>query len=382
MSKTFRALISKTVVDRMQPGDTVWDTQLKGFGARRQTHSISYIMKAFADGRQRWITIGKHGQPWTPATARKRALELKINPDTVAREERKNLQLSDVVEEFRQEHFPKLRASTRDAYEIMLSTHILPALGDASLRGLKHRDVAQYHATKAHSPRSANFSLAVLSKLLAWAEDNGYRDLNSNPCGRIKRFEETKRERFLSSDELHALGAAIETNEASGKISIYAAAALRLLVFTGCRLNEILTLEWQYVDLDRQCLFLPTSKTGKKTVTLNQQACTVLSDLPKVQSNPYVIVGRKNGAHLVNLSKPWQLVRTAAELNDVRIHDLRHSFASVAASEGASLQVIGKLLGHTQAATTARYAHLTDDALKRTAEGVGSSIDKAFRQQK
>ncbi len=155
-------------------------------------------------------------------------------------------------------------------------------------------------------------------------------------------------------------------------------AAIRLLALTGARLSEILTLRWDFVDLERACLRLPVSKTGKKVVYLSAPALELLSRLPRVEGNPHVIVGERRGAHLVNLQKPWRRLRHAAGLDEVRIHDLRHSFASVAAASGQSLIIIGALLGHTQPQTTARYAHLAADPLRAANESVGEKIADAM----
>ena len=151
-------------------------------------------------------------------------------------------------------------------------------------------------------------------------------------------------------------------------------AAIRLLVLTGARLNEILTLQWEWVDFDAQCLRLPDSKTGAKTICLNPPAMQVLADIPRLENNPFVICGGKPGAHLINLQKPWRRIRKLAGLDDVRLHDLRHSFASIAVASGMSLPLIGALLGHSQPQTTARYAHLSDDPLKKAVKTVGDKM--------
>ncbi len=174
------------------------------------------------------------------------------------------------------------------------------------------------------------------------------------------------------------LGTVLREMENDGTISTHAAVAIRLLIFTGARLSEILTLEWSFVDFGRRKLFLPSSKTGQKTIALNAEAAEVLEAIPRIDGNPYVIVGKRNGEHLVNLSKPWGFVRTKAGIADVRLHDLRHSFASAAINEGASLPMVGKLLGHTQPQTTARYAHLADQTITDLNDQVGSAIGNAL----
>jgi integrase len=156
-------------------------------------------------------------------------------------------------------------------------------------------------------------------------------------------------------------------------------AAIRLLVFTGARRNEILTLKWEHVDFERACLRLPDSKTGAKTVHLNAPALELLWALPRIEGNAHVIPGERLGAHLVNIEKPWRRIRSRAALDGLRLHDLRHSFASFAAGAGHSLPIIGALLGHTQAATTARYAHLAAHPLKQASERIGRDIATAMK---
>ena len=204
----------------------------------------------------------------------------------------------------------------------------------------------------------ANKCLALLSKMFNMAERWGMRPDGTNPCRHVDKYRSQPRERFLSEQELARLAEVLAEVAGDGSETPFTVAAVRLLVFTGARLGEILSLRWEYVDFDNAMLFLPESKTGKKVIYLSAPALEVLTNIPRIESNPYAICGEKDGAHLVNLQKPWTRIRKRAGLENVRIHDLRHSFASVAASGGLSLPMIGKLLGHTQAATTQRYAHL------------------------
>ena len=225
----------------------------------------------------------------------------------------------------------------------------------------------------------ANLMVSVFSKMMSWAEAFEYRPDNSNPCRGIKRYREVKRQRYLSMDEISSLGTALQEAEEEGLIGQFAAACIRLLIFTGARQGEILGLKWEYVDLKRKRLWLPDSKTGQKAISLNDQAIEILESLPRLNSNPYVIVGQRTGQHMINISKPWIVVRDRAGLKDVRMHDLRHSFASVAVSElGGSLPMIGKLLGHKQTQTTAQYAHLADEPVDRLNQGVGDLIGQAM----
>ena len=219
-----------------------------------------------------------------------------------------------------------------------------------------------------------------------------------NPCRKVKKYAEQSKERFLSLEELGRLGASLLTAESKGipwqpdpdkktkhapkaenrftVVGEHAAAALRLLLFTGARLREILHLKWENVDFDRGLLFLADSKTGKKTVVLNAPALAVLSDLTRI--GDYVIAGDEVDRPRSDLKRPWDLIRNHAGLADVRIHDLRHTFASVGAGASLGLPIVGKLLGHAQASTTARYAHLDADPVRRAANTIGTQISAAM----
>jgi len=223
-------------------------------------------------------------------------------------------------------------------------------------------------------PYQANRIIAVLSKMFSFAEQRGLVPDGTNPCRRIEKYREQARDRFLTQAEIVRLGQALTQAEDKQATSPHVIAAIRLLLFTGARLSEILTLRWEHVDLERAMLFLPDSKTGRKAITLNTPACDVLRSMPRLEGNPWVIAGHKHGEHLVNMQKPWRAIRKSAALEDVRIHDLRHTFASIAAASGASLPIIGKLLGHGQAATTERYAHLGADPVRMAGEQVGSRL--------
>jgi integrase len=259
----------------------------------------------------------------------------------------------------------------------MIERHILPALGRRKLADANRADVQRLHHKLRETPFYANRVLALLSKIFNLAEAWGLRPDGTNPCRHVTRYKEPARARFVSEVELARLGAVLAQAEHEGTEAPAAIAAVRLLVLTGCRLGEILTLRWEHADLERGELRLPESKTGPKTVPLNAPARELLAGLARDQSG-FVIPGRKRGRHLVNLEKPWCRLRERAGLADVRLHDLRHSFASIGAGGGLSLPVIGALLGHTQAATTKKYAHLADDPLRAASELIGRRIAAAW----
>jgi integrase len=254
--------------------------------------------------------------------------------------------------------------------------------------------VARLHHQLLTTPMQANRVVAVLSKMMNLAERWGLRPDGTNPVRHVERNRERRRERFLSTEEIRRLGRILGQAgrgplplPARGKkrpgrsvtISPYALAAIALLLFTGARVSEILGLRWADVDLERGVLRLATSKTNAAVVYLNTAAGAVLDRLPHMVGNPYVIVGGRHGAHLVNLSKPWGVLRRVGGLAGVRLHDLRHTHASVGAAAGLGLPMIGALLGHKQAATTQRYAHLAADPVRAAAELVGARIAKALK---
>lgn len=210
-------------------------------------------------------------------------------------------------------------------------------------------------------PYDANRALEIVSKMFNLAEMWGLRPDGTNPRKHIKKYPEEKRERFLSAAELRHVGEVQREMEQEGVELASAIAAVRLLMLTGCRLGEIMRLKWEYVDLASRALRLPDSKTGAKVVHLGQPVIDVLKGIEHIEENPWVIAGTLEGAPLYDLQLFWQRVRARAGLKDVRIHDLRHTFASTAVAGGQGLPIIGKLLGHTQVQTTARYAHLVAD---------------------
>jgi integrase len=395
--------ITKRAVDALTPGATarmVWDRELPRFGLKcTPAGAKSYVVQYRIGRRLRRYTIGRHGAPWTPDLARKEALRLLalvasgLDPAAAKIAGRTAPTVHQLAERVRTEHLVKRRAATRNEYGRLLRLHILPTLGSLRVADVARADVAKLHHSLRKTPLQANRVVAVLSKMLNLAERWGLRSDGTNPCRHVERNRERRRERFLSTLELGRLGRVLDqaargpltlparrkkAKAVTVRLSPYALAAIALLVFTGARVSEILSLRWAAVDLERGVLHLATSKTGAPVVYINAGARAVLERLPRVERNPYVIVGGRPGAHLVNVKDPWYAIRRAAKLEDVRLHDLRHSFASVGAGAGLGLPMIGALLGHTQASTTQRYAHLAADPVRAAAELVGARIAKAL----
>ena len=385
--------ITKRAVDSAVPGARdgyLWDDELNGFGLKvtpsgGRIYRVQYRLGGRA-AKARRVTIGQHGSPWSPDAARKEAkailgeLARGIDVATIRHTARQAAAgaatFGDLAARFLAEHAEaKRKDRTATEYRRLLDRVILPVLGKRRVADVTRQDVAKLHHTLRATPYQANRVLAVLSKMFSLAEAWGDRADGSNPCRHVEKFTEQRRERFSSAEELGRLGDAL----AGYPGSPYVAALVKLLVFTGARLGESLTLEWAWIDFGRGETRLPDSKTGAKTLHLPPPALAVLSGLPRVEGNPFVIVGDRSGRHLVNAEKPWRGIRATAGLNDVRLHILRHAFASVAAASGMGLPIIGKMLGHSQVQTTQRYAHLAADPVKAAAAVVAGKIADAMR---
>ncbi len=396
--------ITKRTVDSLKAGDVVWDGDVRGFGVRCQRRDKTYVLKCRYQGRQRWLTIGKHGSPWTPEKARREAVRLLglIAGDkdpAQARDEAKNdLTVTELCDLYVAEGCSLKKPSTIANDRGRIERHIKPLLGKKHCRHVTKGDVEQMRNNVAAGTTAAdiktgrygraiitggkgtaNKAVSLLGAIFSFAVDRGIRP--DNPAHGVKFYPSKKHERFLSPAELTRLGHALTEAESNGT-NPFAIAAIRLLLLTGSRRGEILSLRWENVDFDRAYLRLPDSKTGQKLIPLGAPALSVLEALPRVSGNPHVLPGSRVGQPLVNIAKVWRAVRKAAGLDDVRLHDLRHSFASVGAAGGDSLLVIGKVLGHSDPATTARYAHLADDPLQTAADRISKTIAAAMRGDK
>ncbi|WP_133366497.1 tyrosine-type recombinase/integrase [Qipengyuania sediminis] len=365
-----------------QPKDYfVWDSELSGFGIRVFPTGRKQFVVQYRYGRiSRRMSLGRFGAI-TPDQARGLALEAlvklrkDIDPIAEKRERRDALLVRELAQRFDEEHIEvHLKASTAKEYRRNLDRFILPAIGHLRIIDVTRADIAKYHHDWRHRPYQANRNLEIISKMFNLAELWGLRPDGTNPRKHIKKYPEKKRERYFSASELQSLGRVLRDMDEEGIELPSAIAAVRLLLFTGCRLGEIMKLRWDYVDLPAQLLRLPDSKTGAKAVHLGQPAIAVFKAVKRLPDNPFVITGRKDGAHLTDLQPFWQRARGRAGLKNARIHDLRHTFASVAVTHGQSLPMIGKLLGHTQVQTTARYAHLANDPVIEAANDVSSLI--------
>ncbi|ATQ68730.1 MULTISPECIES: site-specific integrase [Methylosinus] len=407
--------LTKRAVDGLAARERAFiefDADIAGFGVRVMPSGVkSFVVeyRPHGGGRsvaKRRVTLGKTTQ-LTPEQARRAAADMlaqvRLGADPAAEKasHREALTVAGLIEAFEAEHVAgKLKDSTGRSYRAGLDA-LKGAHGSLKAEALTRGQVAALHAKMRATRYAANRALATWSKMFAWGMKRGLVPKGDNPAREIDRYKEDKRERFLTSEELARLGDALREGETSGlvyevdeskpkakhapklenrrvKLDPLAAGAIRLLILTGARLREILDAQWSQVDSERGILFLSDSKTGRKSIYLSAAAQAVLANLPKIEGNPHVIAGAKDGEPRADLKKPWSAVKRAAGLEGVRLHDLRHSFASVGAGASLGLPIIGKLLGHTQAATTARYAHLDADPLRRAVDTIGATIAAAM----
>lgn len=408
--------ISKRTVDALKSKNsefTLWDSAVTGFGVRvRPTGAKSYVV-VYRAGAGRGVpvrryTIAAVGKI-TPESARSRAKAILgavahgHDPANQKNTERDTPTVAELSDRFLADHVrAKRKAGTAEFYRDILDRIVKPTLGTTKADKLTRMQVSKLHSSLADTPFQANRMLAVVGSMYAFAGHAGFVSEGTNPARGIDKFKEDRRERFLTSEELERLGGAIREAETLGipwtvdetkstakhvrkaerytRIEPSAAAALRLLLFTGCRLREILHLRWEHVDFERGCLFLPDSKSGRKTVILNAPSLAVLKAQERL--GPYVVPGNDPEKPRHDLKRPWDAVTKRAGLVGVRLHDLRHTYASFGAGGGLGLPIIGRLLGHAQAATTARYAHLDNDPLRCASEAIAVTIAAALEGKK
>ena len=386
MAKLQFRTISNRMVAALKVGkDTVfWDRELTGFGVRVYPSGARvYVAQTRGPGGPKRVTVGRHGVISADQARQRAALIIARvkageEPIPAPMAPRTGPTVAEIAARYLEEHVAvRCKPATAEQCGRVIRKYILPELGDLPLAAVGRKHVTEMHYKLCDAPAMANKAVATCSRMFNQAEAWGLAPEGGNPCRFVVKYRERKRERFLTEGEFRRLGRLLSEAAAEGGMSARAAAAIRLLMLTGCRRNEILTLRWEDVDLDAGELHLRVSKTGAKTIPLDRPALEVLATAKRVEGNPYVITGTAEGAHLTDLQKPWRRVRKAAGLGDVRIHDLRHTFASEAVMGGESLPMVGRILGHTQAQTTARYAHLADDPLQKASERIASSLKQA-----
>ena len=368
--------LTKRTVEALKPEAKdyfVWDSQIAGFGVRVMASGAkTYQAQYRKGGRTRRVSLGRHGKI-TADQARQLAREVMglvakgENPAEDLAQHRRAPTVAALCERFFDQHVrERCKPTTQGEYRRAIDLFIKPAIGSFKVVDVERKDIAELHHKHRDKPYQANRTLGVLSKMFNLAEVWGLRPDGSNPCRHVPKYREVKRERYLSQAELQRLGETLTAAERYGSESPYIIAAFRLLILTGCRLGEIQTLRWDYVTAGG--LELPDTKTGARRIPLPGPARAVQEALQRVPSNPYVIAGKVEGGYATDLQRPWRRLRARAGLDGVRIHDLRHTYASNAVSSGMPIQMVGRLLGHTQLQTTMRYAHLADDPVNRAAE--------------
>ena len=383
---TTQVKLSKRTIDALTPRPRdyfVWDVALKGFGVRvlpsgRKTYLAQYRQK----GRQRRVKIGIHGA-LTADQARHRARQILgsvsggADPAETRRRARTAPTMNGLTTRFLQDHVAvHLKPSTAHEYRRIVEKIIRPRFGRARINDVLRSDVAALHLDLKDTPYQANRVLSILSKMFNLAELWGIRGEGTNPARLIPKYRERNRERFLRPEELRRLAHVLDASEKDGSESVYVVAAFKLLILTGCRLSEIQTLTWESVT--DGYVVLPDSKTGARRIPLAPEAEDVLAGIRRIPGHPYVIAGDIPGMHVHTLQKPWRRIRIRADLPNVRIHDLRHTYASMAVSSGLSLPILAKLLGHSQIHTTQRYAHLMDAPVREAAQAVGAVLGDAM----
>lgn len=390
----------------------VFDTELPGFGVRvlpdgKRTFFAQYRTAGGRRGRVRRYTLGRYGK-LTVEEARTAAKEVfakvALGEDPAAA--RRAWKTAPTVRELGEEYLESVDAtrkpSTAREYRGLWRRHVVSALGTAAVRSVSTAEVSRLHRRLRDTPYAANRVLSLLSSFFTYAERQGVRPAQSNPVRGVERYPERSRERFLTPAEVKRLGEALVEAEtvglppapnrrkrpATGKTAKhrtksagtptpanpFAVSAIRFLLLSGFREKEALTLRWEYLDLERKVALLPDTKTGRSVRRLGGAAVLLLDSLPRIAGSPYVFPGGKPGSHLVEINRVWYAVRHAAGLEDVRLHDLRHSFASAVASAGGSLLMIRSLLGHRDPATTAKYAHLLADPVQATADATAGEL--------
>ncbi len=400
--------LTKSKIDAAPPKEAdyfLWDGDLKGFGIKiakggRKSYVCKYRLGNGRAALTRRMTIGAHGSPWTTDQARSEARKLlgrAANGEDPAKEkqEKKNqVTVAQLCDHYLENGVGTKKASTIATDRGRIERHIKPMLGTKKVPDVTRADVKRFLQDVAHGKTSldqktgprgrsivkggkgtATRTVGLLGGIFSYAFDCGL--IETNPVRGVKRFADQKGHRYLSQQELVALGQALINGEERG-LNPQALNILKLLIFTGARNGEIETLRWDAIDFNGGYLCLADSKTGQKTIPLKAGALEILSKLSRLGGSPFVFPAHRSDGHYQGTQKVWRIIRNMADLDDVRLHDLRHSFASIAVSGGASLPIIGALLGHTDSATTQRYAHLHDDPLKAASEAVGGKIAAAI----
>lgn len=373
-------------IDAIKPGEReqfIWDGELRGFGLRVLTTGVKTFLVQYRTGagRQRRMVLGRYGV-LSPEAARKEAREALAlvsrgkDPASEREKVREAGSIAKLCDRYLTDHAkPFKKASSVASDRQIIEASIKPRLGSTSVSAVTRADVLKMQKGLRETPIAANRTLALLSKMLNLAEAWGLRPDGSNPCRHVERFQENERRRFYSPDELSKLGTALAEAEQTATAHPGVIAALRLLSLTGCRLSEILSLRWEYVDFQAKCLRLPDAKAGARSVPLGSAPLALLDGL-QGRSKPFVIPGTQKGKQLSiwYMERAWQRIRNDAGLKDARIHDLRHTVATMAAASGLNAFAVRDLLGHKTLTMANRYVKRMTDPLQEAADGLSTRV--------
>lgn len=350
----------------------MYDTELHGFmvlcqASGRKTYVVRYKSPG---GAWKKTTLGNCTE-LHPDEAREMARDVLAaarRGDDPTRS-RKAPTVAQLAERFMDEHAGRLKPGTRTNYRILWDKHILPRIGGTRVADMKRADVQRLHDAMRDTPHNANRALEVISKAMNLAEVWGWRDEGTNPCRHVQAYQELHRQRTLTDAELARLWAVLDEYEADQAVP--AAQLVRLLLLTGCRLGEWLNARWDWIDFERALLRLPDSKTGARDVHLPAEALDILEILPR--TSLFVLPGTTGGP-IGGIQKIWRRIRTAAGIQELRLHDLRHTVGSLGHRAGLTQRQIADLLGHRQMATTARYINSADEHKAETAAKWGQVV--------
>jgi integrase len=382
--------LTKRFVESLQPTDKdrfLWDDDLPGFGVRVKPSGVkSYMIQYRQGGTSRRLTLGRHGIIATDQARRLAKVRLGDvahgdDPALERRQERSAPTMKDLADDYMERHaIPNKRPSSVVNDRIMLKKNIIPALGTKKVKDVSRRDIETVHLSMKDTPYKANRVRALMSKMFSLAMAWEWRE--NNPVLGIEKYQEQKRERWLSEEELTRLFAVL-----AAQPNQRAANVIRLLILTGARKSEVMHATWDQFDFERAVWTKPAHTTKQKRtehIPLSEIAFAILTDI-QAQTPPkttHVFPGEVPGQSIQCVNRFWREVRLAANLPDVRLHDLRHTFASHLVSSGVSLPIVGRLLGHTQPQTTQRYAHLADDPLREAADTMSQKLEMIHQRTK
>ncbi len=392
MPKLERQKLSKSYINALDPAKNayfVWDALVLGFGCRiYPAGRKSYIVQYLRDNTRYRKTIGDCSiMPLEEARDIASTILLSLAHGANPFEDEQVREDSPTMEEFAEIYInahaiPKKKPSSVKSDKSLLKMHILPKLGKKKIVDIGRKEVQRIHREMASTPGAANRVIALLSKMFNLAEKWDERADGTNPCRHVEKYPGQKLGRYITPEELYRLGQVLELFEREademrwndGAARVRMVQVIRLLILTGCRVSEITSLKWDYIDFDLSLAFLPDSKTGAKVVYFNEAAIDIIKTVVPLNGSPYLFPGRNGEGHITRMGHLWVHIREKAGLEDLRMHDLRHGFASVGVGMGESLHMVGQLLGHTQAQTTSRYAHLATSPLLDATNRIGKKI--------